>query len=215
MTIRVLDQTFVLLPEGAVLLGDHERSLVVADVHLGKSAAFRAHGLAVPEGDDARDLTRLKQLAGAHRAGRLIIAGDLFHSSAGMTPDLKRSLESFVSTLGVPVCLVEGNHDAKLGRHPVPTWPQLDASGTRIVHDPAEATPGQAHICGHWHPVVRIAEGRRSLRMPCFLLRGATLVLPAFGGFTGGGRIPPLPGDRCFVALRERIVELPPALIRR
>lgn len=215
MILRILNQTFVLLPEGGVLLDDPARSLVVADVHLGKSAAFRARGLAVPEGDDARDLERLKRLVTTHHAGRLIIAGDLFHAAAGMTPELKQSLETFVRELAIPICLVEGNHDAKVGRQPLPGQSLLDVADLRIVHDPADATAGRVHVCGHWHPVARIAEGRRSLRMPCFLLRGTTLVLPAFGSFTGGGRIPPQSGDRCFVALREGVVELPPALIRR
>ncbi|OYV00284.1 MAG: hypothetical protein CFE26_24210, partial [Verrucomicrobiales bacterium VVV1] len=38
------------------------RALIVADVHLGKSATFRAKGLPVPEGDNEHDLGRLAAL---------------------------------------------------------------------------------------------------------------------------------------------------------
>ena len=62
--------------------------------------------------------------------------------------------------------------------------------------------------------MVRIPDGKRtSLRLPCFLFRDNTLVLPAFGSFTGGAILDSNPDDRIFVALREQVVELPAALI--
>ncbi len=69
-----------LLAGGAVYLAD-SATLVLAGLLLGKSAAFRAKGLPVPEGDDARDLGRLQTLVEKHAAVRLVIAGDLFHAS--------------------------------------------------------------------------------------------------------------------------------------
>ena len=71
----------------------------------------------------------------------------------------------------------------------------------------------QLHICGHWHPIVKIADGKRtSLRLPCFLLRGNTLVLPAYGSFTGGAVLKYGSGDRIFVALRDEVIEVPEKL---
>jgi DNA ligase-associated metallophosphoesterase len=205
-----------LLPEGAVFLSDIS-TLVVADVHLGKSAAFRAKGLPVPEGDNARDLARLLALAANSAAAHLVIAGDLFHAPSGVTPELETALRDFVSEIGIPVTLVVGNHDVKIKRLPSPLHyvPHLDLEGNcRVIHDPAHALGGHIHLSGHWHPVVRIPDGKRtSLRLPCFLLRENTLVLPAFGSFTGGAIISPMAGDRIFVALRENVVELPPALV--
>ena len=86
----------------------------------------------------------------------------------------------------------------------------------RVVHDPAHASGERLHIAGHWHPVVKIPDGKRtSLRLPCFLKRDHTLVLPAFGSFTGGSILNVRPEDRVFVALREQVVELPQDLIGR
>lgn len=204
-----------LLPEGAVFLTS-SATLVVADLHLGKAAAFRARGLPVPEGDNALDIGRLLELADKHRAARLVIAGDLFHAPAGITPELEAALRDFHEALKIPVTLVVGNHDVKLKRLPdhLHPLPGLDLEeNLRVIHDPADATGDHLHLCGHLHPVVKIRDGKRtSLRLPCFLLRRNTLVLPSFGSFTGGAIIHPAPGDRIFVALRDKVVELPEAL---
>lgn len=205
-----------LLTEGAVILSDSS-TLIVADVHLGKSAAFRAKGLPVPEGDNARDFRRMLDLAKKSAAAQLVIAGDLFHAPSGITPELESALDDFISQLGIPVTLVVGNHDVKIKRLPgaLRCVPHLDLDGNCcVIHDPAHATGAHFHLAGHLHPVVKIPDGKRmSLRLPCFLLRENTLVLPAFGSFTGGAIIKPVAGDRIFVTLRDDVVELPPALL--
>lgn len=205
-----------LLSEGAVFLTD-DSTLIVADVHLGKSAAFRAQGLPVPEGDSARDLARLTALVEKSQARHLVIAGDLFHAPSGMTHEIKTALDGFMSRLEIPITLVVGNHDVKIRQLPagLTITPQLDLQDQlRIVHDPAHVSGERLHIAGHWHPVVKIPDGRRtSLRLPCFLLRDHVLILPAFGSFTGGSVLQVRPDDRVFVALRDQVVELPESLI--
>lgn len=205
-----------LLSEGAVFLTNHS-ILIVADVHLGKSAAFRAKGLPVPEGDSARDLARLTSLAEESRARHLVIAGDLFHAPAGMTADIKTALADFMSRLEIPVTLVVGNHDVKIQQLPtgLTSAPHLDLEPRlRVIHDPAHVSGERLHIAGHWHPIVKIPDGKRtSLRLPCFLFRDHTLVIPAFGSFTGGSILKVRPDDRVFVPLRDQVVELPDSLI--
>jgi uncharacterized protein len=210
-------QTFSLSTEGAILI--HTPSgpvLVVADLHLGKSATFRARGLPVPEGDTARDLGRLLELVKKTGASRLVIAGDLFHAPAGITPELNWSLQTFIADLQIPLTLVLGNHDAKIRNLPSGLVAQthFDLENFRVIHDPAEASPDHFNIAGHWHPVVKIRDGKRtSLRLPCFLWRNRTLVLPSFGSFTGGAIITPEPGDQFYVQLRDQVVKLPPEIV--
>lgn len=210
------NNSLTLLPEGAVFLSEIS-TLIVADIHLGKSAAFRARGLAVPEGDTARDFARLVELCKKYRATHLVIAGDLFHAPSGITPELEAALADFLTDISIPVTLVVGNHDRKLSKLPARLNPvsQIELGNDLcVVHDPADATGEALHLAGHWHPVVKIPDGKRtSLRLPCFLLRTNTLVLPAFGSFTGGAIMKPDPQDRIFVTLRETVIELPPALI--
>lgn len=209
------------LAEGAVFLR-HTRTLVAADIHLGKSAAFRNRGLPVPEGDSPRDLDRLLDLKQRLDAAEVIIAGDLFHSPGGITPELEGQLRDFLTNLKVPLLLAAGNHDVKLRVLPCDLVPQpfIDRGHIRILHDAEEMMAHETreaherlHIAGHLHPVVRVREGPRgSLRLPCFLLHRNILILPAFGGFTGGSMIQPKSSDRVFVPLRSRVVEIPPSL---
>ncbi len=201
--------SLTLLAEGAVFFKE-SATLVVADVHLGKSASFRARGLPIPEGHNARDLLRLVTLVEKHQASQLVVAGDLFHAPSGLTNELKNALEDFLKALGIPIHLVLGNHDAKIRHLPLSCVALLDIEDRiRIIHNPADAGPS-FHVAGHLHPVVKIRDGQRtSLRMPCFLFRGNTLVLPSFGSFTGGAIVKPEPTDRIFTALRDQVVELP------
>lgn len=211
------EQTFSLSTEGAILIHNLSKPvLIVADLHLGKSATFRARGLPVPEGDTARDLGRLRELIEKTGAGELVIAGDLFHAPAGITPELNRFLQTFIDDLQIPLTLILGNHDAKIRHLPagLVAQPHLDFGKIRVIHDPADASPDHFNIAGHWHPVVKIRDGRRtSLRLPCFLWRNKTLVLPSFGSFTGGAIMTPEPGDQFYVALRDQIVKLPPEIV--
>lgn len=204
--------SLTLLPEGAVYLAD-SGTLVLADLHLGKSAAFRTKGLPVPEGDTARDLARIRALAEKHGAARIVIAGDLFHAPAGITPELEAELDDFLNTIRIPLTLVLGNHDEKLRVLPpgLESAKGLDlGSNLRVIHDPAEAHGKSLHLCGHLHPVVKIPDGKRtSLRFPCFFNHANQLVLPAFGSFTGGAIVHPRPDDRVFVTLRDQVIELP------
>ena len=58
-------------------------TLFVADVHLGKAAAFRAGGIALPRGGTQADLARLAALLARTRARRLVVLGDFLHAAAG------------------------------------------------------------------------------------------------------------------------------------
>ncbi|MEK7949917.1 ligase-associated DNA damage response endonuclease PdeM [Luteolibacter soli] len=215
MILNHFNQTLELLPGKAVLLPD--RTLVVADLHLGKATAFQAKGLAIPEGDSGADLNRLGTICEQVCATRIVINGDLFHSPAGLSSEIERLLETWLYTIGLPFQLVIGNHDRKL--HRLPDWlnavPSIEHSGVHLVHDPADAPEGVPVVAAHWHPVAKIADGKRtSLRLPCFLLRRNILVLPSFGTFTGGAIVDREEGDRLFVAPADRVIEVPEKLLR-
>src|SRR5436190_20499208 len=69
-------QSLRLLPDHAVYW-PARNTLLVADLHLGKDAAFRTAGVPVPAGSTAKDLSRLSSLIGLSGAQRLVILGDL------------------------------------------------------------------------------------------------------------------------------------------
>lgn len=213
MLLNTPSGTLHLLPQSAILVG---KTLIAADLHLGKSAAFRANGIPVPEGDTARDLSRLADLVRLHQPSQLVIAGDLFHSASGTDPDLLARVSTFLEDIKIPLILADGNHDLKIRHLPlaISRVAHFDLDRFRIIHDPAAASPAHFNICGHIHPVLRIPDGKRtSLRLPCFHLRHNILTLPSFGSFTGGHLVDIRNSDRFFVTLQEKIVEIPKTIL--
>jgi len=215
MIITPKNQEIELLPEHAIYLPAH-KALVLADVHLGKAATFRSHGLAVPEGDNEADLNRIDLLLKKHQAEHLIIAGDLLHSPTGLTAELQDRLSTWLENCPAQVTLILGNHDQralpKTHQLPLTTTPSLEFGDLQIIHDPAESSKNVFSICGHIHPVISIKDGQRSsIRTPCFHLTESSLTLPSFGTFTGGQPISPSKNHQVFIPLKNHVREVPPA----
>ena len=194
------------------------RCLVVSDVHLGKAAVFRRHGLPIPEGDTAADLARLSAALEETGAQRLLIAGDWFHAPAAHVPVVLEAVQAWRARhAGLPVRLVAGNHDRGAAMPPASldfaVSPRSHREGAlTIVHDPADAEPDEWIVAGHLHPVLRLRG--RGPGVPCFWLRATGLVLPGFGTFTGGAAVSPAPEDRLFAVADATVLEVPRALVR-
>ncbi|MFT3778063.1 MAG: ligase-associated DNA damage response endonuclease PdeM [Ottowia sp.] len=207
-----------LLPEKAVWWPE-ARTLFVADVHLGKAASFRAHGLPVPEGTTGETLDALSALLGAHAAARLVFLGDFLHGPESHHPAVLAALRDWrICHAGVAMTLVRGNHDRRAGDPPAALAIDLADEPLALgplaaCHHPEaapRAAPGATALAGHWHPVVHLhARGRDGLRLPCFVHQPGRLVLPAFGAFTGGQRVAAAPGTRCYAVGAGRVWALP------
>ena len=192
--------------------------LVVSDVHLGKAAVFRRHGLPVPEGDTAADLARLSAAIDETGAQRLVIAGDWFHAPAAQSPAVLEAVDAWRARhVRLPVRLVVGNHDrgAAMPSPALGFAVSLEAhreGPLTIRHDPADTAPDEWTVAGHLHPVLRLRG--RGPGVPCFWLRAGGLVLPGFGTFTGGAAVTPAPEDRLFAVADTTVLEVPRALVR-
>ena len=208
----------VLLPGRAALL-PATRTLLVADLHLGKAATFRKAGIPVPEGSAQRDLARLERLIVETAARRLLILGDLFHAAGGCTPDVFAEFAALRQRIAsTAVLLVIGNHDRRIGTLPAELGIDsclrtLDEPPFHFVHEPSTQLdePGRTAftIGGHLHPTVSIRSpsgDRVSDR--CFVAEDSLLVLPAFGSFTGGHRISTAPGLRLWIASDDGVVDV-------
>lgn len=212
----------VLLPELAVWIPD-ERVVLLSDVHLGKGAFFRQHGLAVPDGAFADDLQRLTDLV-QQTGADLCVVGDLVH--AGHNQEWSRFAE-VRSTWQVNVTLVAGNHDTYARTHAealgLTVVDHLVLGDVLLQHHPNEhwAVSECSHrICGHRHPSVTLnGPARQSVRSRCFHLQvtpeSSTLILPGFGRFTGTHPIDWQPDDRVFIPAGRSVVEVPRALSLR
>lgn len=184
--IDAAGETLLLLPDGAVWW-PAGRTLFVADLHLGKGAAFRAQGQPVPAGSSARTLTRLETAVISQGAERLVVLGDFWHGAQGLTPRLLEAVDAFAQR--VPTVLVLGNHDRRI--HPA-GLPLQSVNGTlslgplTAAHEPPPLGTRGFTLAGHLHPAISLGSraGDR-LRRPCFVRYPHALVLPAFGGLTG------------------------------
>jgi uncharacterized protein len=182
------------------------RTLFVADVHLGKAAAFRASGVPLPRGATASDLARLSRLVERTGAGRVVILGDFFHARAGRVSALDASFFAWRARhAALEVTLVRGNHDRHAGDPPA-HWDIACVADPHAlppfigVHHPVAPPSGYA-LCGHVHPGVWIhGAGGDSARLPCFVLGARRAILPAFGRLTGLATIVPA-ADETIVAI--------------
>ena len=126
-----------LLPQRA-LWWPAEKTLLVADVHLGKGATFRALGQPLPRGGSSRDLQRLSALVAQLQAQRLVVLGDFWHSRQGLTPTLFHALQQWRGRHAqLQVMLVRGNHDRAISRSGLPA-----RLGIELVEEPFPLAPG-------------------------------------------------------------------------
>src|SRR3954449_2674191 len=173
-------------------------ALIVADLHLEKGSSFARRGQLLPPYDTTETLARLARMI-AHYAPRLVIAlGDSFHDRGGharLSAEDRASLTALQR--GGDWIWITGNHD------PDPAdgiggsfGATLSIGALNFRHEPSCDAP-EGEIAGHLHPVARIAQRGRAVSRRCFATDGRSLVMPAFGAYTGGLNV----RDRAFLAV--------------
>jgi DNA ligase-associated metallophosphoesterase len=155
--------TLQLLPQRA-LWWPSEKTLLVADVHLGKGATFRALSQPLPRGSSSQDLQRLSALVAQLQAQRLVVLGDFWHSRHGITPALFHALRQWRHQhRQQQVILVRGNHDRAISKGNVPA-----SLGIELVEEPFPLASG-LHAC-HAPPLqvagLPLAGGNGTSNMP-------------------------------------------------
>lgn len=205
------DQHFWLSAERSVYW-EEKRSLIVSDLHFGKTGHFRKSGIAVPQKIYQEDLQRLVNLLHYFKPEQLVVVGDFFHSHANTELDWFRKWREDLRDLDIT--LVRGNHDILNDR-----W-YAESSITVVekelvmdhfifTHDRCEEKPGFYTFCGHLHPgIVVHGLGKQSLRFPCFYFSGDHCILPAFSRFTGMALVDPGPGENVFAIVENKLIKM-------
>jgi DNA ligase-associated metallophosphoesterase len=207
--------------------------LIVADVHLGKAASFRAQGVPVPDQVTEESLERLSGLIRVSQSSSLIVLGDLVHDRmalSGLLPIWERWRKQHPR---LELKLIVGNHDRKAGRSAIERQlPGLQVheenlldQGLLMAHESDDLIDGRAPanapvrgLCGHEHPVVLMPDALRAkrIRRPCFYLDHQQILhLPAFGSFTGGHPVSLAQCKRLFIDMVDAVNELPPLALDR
>lgn len=207
--IEVAGEPVLLLPRKA-LFWPREKTLVVADIHFGKAASFRAMGVPVPRGTTSQNLEGLDELVARHGAGRIVFLGDFLHARAAHAPATQAALLAWRGRHpALALTLVRGNHDRHAGDPAaalaIALVDEPHALGPfSLCHHPDLDTPGYA-LAGHVHPAYLLATRFDALRLPCFVVGPRRMILPSFGAFTGGHLVAPGPGEAIYVTSGEAI----------
>ncbi|PWN05423.1 ligase-associated DNA damage response endonuclease PdeM [Rhodohalobacter mucosus] len=214
-TISIAGQTWILHPEKCVFWNE-ERTLILTDIHLGKSGHFRKSGIAAPGILNSKNLNRMAGLLREYKPERILILGDLFHSTANR--DWLEFEEWLATVPDTRWLLVTGNHDSLHSSFyesaGIETTPEWWSGPFYFIHDEVNAAEhtgnGQITVSGHIHPGISLkGKGRQAVRLPCFLFsEGKKIVLPAFGEFTGLKRIHPDETDRVFAVVEEQVIQI-------
>jgi metallophosphoesterase superfamily enzyme len=232
MQLNCCDQT-LFLHSARVIYWAEQRTLLAADIHIGKEQVFGRTGIGIPGGLSETTLEQLMHLVDLSGAERLFILGDFVHDVPATSESWQSLLrEQLDQRSELNLSVVAGNHD-KPGtsqrmdqridwfNNPVAEPPfvfahepiTLERGIERGVEHGAEQNDERARehgyvLCGHIHPVYRIGTRREKIRAPVFWFQQSLAVLPAFGLFTGGYAIERNDGDRLFMTGPDCVVEV-------
>ncbi len=207
--VVVAGEKLLLMPEKA-LYWPARQTLVIADIHFGKAATFRARGVPVPRGTTTQNLDALDALRARHAVSRIVFLGDFLHARAAHASATLAAMQAWRErNRDLSLVLVRGNHDRHAGDPAAALGIETvdephDIGPLSFCHHPDIAAPGYV-LAGHAHPVYLLASRRDSLRLPCFVVGATRMVLPSFGAFTGGFPIVPAAGEQVFVSSGEAI----------
>jgi uncharacterized protein len=187
--------------------------LVFSDLHLEKASFLARFHAPLPCYDSLDTVQRMQQLIVGYRPERVLCLGDSLHDPGAILrlgSDIVDVLENLVRQ--VPHWhWVKGNHDGGLEKIcGVASIDKLELGHILFTHEPTEKNTYQ--VIGHFHPKIQVRAGGQKIKGKCFIRSGPTLIMPAFGSFTGGLFYPNLAyefinkQDRSFYLLhREKI----------
>lgn len=204
----------LILTHKKVIWWARERTIILADLHLGKSGFFRQNGIPIPSTVQAGDLQQLEEVIEQWNPLQILIVGDMFHHNHNADVEYFASWKKKYTQLSFT--LVPGNHDKLL---PI-QYNHLGISLTSQIHTcipfqfthewlPHEKYAGLC-LAGHLHPAVTLKGiARQSITSPCFAITHNSIILPAFSQFTGLCSIPVYPIEKNIVVTKNSIFQLP------
>lgn len=142
---RLRGQQLWLSPDRCVYW-EEEQSLILSDLHFGKTGHFRKAGIAVPQSVYREDLLRLLCQIQYFRPRRLLVVGDLFHSRENK--ELTLFLKWRDDFPDLDIHLIRGNHDILHDSWYAKAAIELSRETLRVgpfsfVHDIEDVQPGE------------------------------------------------------------------------
>ncbi len=215
LTISLAGSLLVPRNSGA-LWWPEKRTLVVADMHLGKSARLARNGLNLLPPFETRDtLERLAAEIAVLAPQTVVCLGDSFddiEAAEDVADEVGEALNPLAA--GRTWVWIAGNHDPGPVDLPGTHLAEL-RSGALVFRHIAERDAAPGEVSGHYHPKARLSVRGRSISRRCMLADSRRVILPAFGTYTGGLDARDkafdalLEPDACAVLIGETVRSLP------
>jgi DNA ligase-associated metallophosphoesterase len=208
----ILGNNFLISTERAIYWGE-KKTLILSDLHFGKTGHFRKAGIAVPQSVFKEDIQRFVSLLQSFKPQNVIVIGDMFHSHDNKEHEFFFKWRKDFRQLHIQ--LVMGNHDILLSKwyHEAGITTirnKLEVGCFSFVHDINDTVNNncdEAYVfSGHIHPGISIhGISKQSLSFPCFYFAKQYAVLPAFSKFTGYHPIKPKRGENVYAIIPPNI----------
>lgn len=165
------------------------KTVVVADLHLGKGQSFCKQAQLIPPYDTIDTLGRLKEIINELGPEVVICLGDSFHHNDSYDHIRKEEKELLYDLACTPSqwIWIKGNHDTAL---------PSSVTGLKVsefimkpfvfAHQPLPISQSNIQIVGHFHPKLTLKIRRQHIVKPCFAWNYDLMILPSFGSYTGG-----------------------------
>ncbi len=209
--LKINDQNLYLLPEKAIYW-KQTSTLIVADLHLGKAGYFNQNGIRVPTQLNKDILNNIDDLLDVYETKRIIFLGDLFHSRVNQ--DWNYFWDWKEANKHIEIILTVGNHDRygnqEFLKKDLRIKSYFKEGPFQFQHDENEfISDGNSIIlAGHVHPCFYLrGKGRQKIRVKCFVKKGDSIILPAFGLFTGSHQINQTEYDAIYGIIEDEVVK--------
>jgi uncharacterized protein len=201
---------FILTPQ-RVAFWPARQTLLVSDMHIGKTGHFRKEGIAVPQQIYNEDLMRFFNCLQQFKPSHVIITGDLFHSKANLETNwFAKWRADFANT---KITLVLGNHDKMHNQwyihNNIEHTEELKIEGIKFIHNNEANNEAIPTISGHVHPAVVFKTGpKQTTTLPCFYFSGNNFLLPAFSRFSGSFKVSVKKTDHIFGVINNELIKV-------
>lgn len=176
---------------------NREKTLVIADLHVGFEEALNKQGILLPRFAFNDLVKKLEKILEVTKPKIIVIDGDLKHEFGLISEqEWRDSLKviDLISKYG-RIVFVKGNHDKILGpiakKRSVEFVDKFEVGDVCIMHgDKVLDTKKKILIIGHEHPAVCLQQGQRKEVVKCFLRgkwnRKDLIVMPSMNQVTEG-----------------------------
>lgn len=177
----------ILISRDFALYLKKEKTIIIADLHLGYEGALHEEGISIPRFQKRAMLKRMSRLIKRYEPETVIVDGDFKHEFSKNLRQEWREVNDVLDFLmeNCKVKVIRGNHDnylkTILSKRNVDLYERLDLGGIVLSHGHKDLTWEGILVMGHEHPSLALRDRVGALlKLPCFLVSPRVIVLPAF-----------------------------------